>query len=105
MLPDFIVTPIVIAILLFVAWKTEWCARQAWRILRVVLPLAAVVLEALLLVYAPVIGVFFLLIAIIAGAYYLATNEKRRQMRALALWKSRLIHIEPPAADSESRKS
>ena len=86
-------TALVIATILFVAWKPEWCAKQVWRVLRIVLPVAGALIEILLLKDAPAFGVAVLIIIAVAAVYYLATYEQRRQARNLREWHGRLTRL------------
>lgn len=95
MLPDYIETPLVIATMLFVAWKIEWCAKQVWRMLRVLLPVAGVLFEIVLLTDAPAFGVAVLIVIGVAVIYYVATYERRRQARNLRAWQCGLTHLGP----------
>lgn len=92
---DLARTAIVIATILFVAWKPEWCAKQIWRVLRIVLPVAGALIEILLLMDAPAFGVAVLIVIGVAGIYYVATYETRRQARNLRAWQCRLTHLGP----------
>ena len=95
MLPDYIETPLVIATMLFVAWKIEWCAKQVWRMLRIVLPVAGVLFEIMLLQGAPAFGVAVLIVIGVATVYQIATYERRRQARNLHAWQCGLTPLGP----------
>jgi hypothetical protein len=94
---DLVRSAMVIATILFVAYKTEWCARQIWRVLRITLPTFGVLVEILLLARAPAFGIAVLVVAGVSIIYYMATYERRRQAKALHDVQCRLRYIGDPA--------
>lgn len=108
-IPDFIVTPLVIAAMLFVAWKIEWVARHAWRVIRLILIIAVVPGEILLIAALPALGFVVAAITIaFAVARYTCYVEKRaleRQMELLKPQREAWEAAEQRRRDLESRTS
>ncbi len=74
---DLIVTASVISTILLIACKPEWCARQVWRLLRVVVPAALVGLELELLFTAPHLTLALLAIALVCHGLWRFERARR----------------------------
>jgi hypothetical protein len=92
---DLIVTASVISAILLIACKPEWCARQVWRVLRVVIPTALVLLEVDLLFTHTSAGLVLLAFALVGWRIWESTAEQRRIERNLKDWRAGLTSLNP----------